>query len=103
MDVVESTNAISLSIPLIQYGFAGFAFILLVVLIWCIKRLLDQSKDLAVIIDKNTTAINDLRLEVREDRSAMQALMGEIIRRPCIAKFKIEEVVEEVVKSKVAS
>jgi len=43
--------------PLIQFGFAGTTFILMFIVMWLIKKLLDIQRSAIEVIDRNTSVI----------------------------------------------
>jgi hypothetical protein len=52
--------------PILQWGFAGFALILLGVLVWLINKLLDVLHRTAGVIGHNTRASRDLASVVQQ-------------------------------------
>ena len=72
--------------PAIQYGFAGFAMILLGVVIWLIRRLLDVLSANTSVIAANAEAIRDLTSMTADLLKLNRSLHDKIISRPCIAR-----------------
>ena len=83
--------------PGVQYGFLGFSVVLLAVVIWLIRKLLDVLEANNQIIAANTEAISALRSATQStsrDLTSMTAdllklnrsLHDKIISRPCIAR-----------------
>ena len=73
--------------PLIQYGFAGFSLILLVVLVWLIRELLSVLKENNRVIAENTNAIETVDKSTVNTFGIMVEIKDELLKRPCIAKF----------------
>lgn len=71
--------------PVIDYGFAGFAAVLLGVVIWLIKKLLAVLEANNKIIAANTEAIRDLTSTTSDLLKLNRSLHDKIISRPCIA------------------
>jgi hypothetical protein len=73
VDTIQSVMS-----PMIQYGFAGMSFVLLAVLWWTIRRLLDVlSRNTAVIEESSRTSAEVLRV--------VSQFREELMRRPCLA------------------
>ena len=72
--------------PVIDYGFAGFAAVLLGVVIWLIKKLLAVLEANNQIIAAMTEAIRDLTSTTSDLLKLNRSLHDKIISRPCIAK-----------------
>jgi len=82
MDVISN--------PIIQYGFAGFCVVLLGIMVWLIKQLLQVLKENNKIIASNTEAIQQInntgketREEVKEAKLAVYSLRDALLKRPC--------------------
>ena len=73
--------------PLIQYGFAGFSLILLMVLVWLIRELLSVLKENNRVIAENTHAIKTVDDNTQNTFDIMVEIKDELLKRPCIAKF----------------
>ena len=71
--------------PIVQYGFLGFSAVLLGVVIWLIRRLLDVLGANNRIIEANTEAIRDLTSMMADLLKLNRSLHDKIISRPCIA------------------
>lgn len=74
--------------PIIQYGFAGFSLILLVVLIWLIRELLLILKENNRVIAENTQAIVGVDKNTQDTFGIMVEIKDELLKRPCIANFR---------------
>lgn len=79
----------SLLQPIVQYGFAGMCAILLGILIWMIRRVLDAFKSNGEIITANTNAINTLNNNMTEQRAEIGGLKEELYRRPCMVDSNV--------------
>lgn len=75
-----------LSAPVIQYGFAGLCLILLGVLVWLIRRLLDLLDKTGRIIQANTDIIGDVSAQTSEVLGEIRAMNNKLLARPCIAR-----------------
>ena len=72
--------------PVVQYGFLGFSVVLLGVVIWLIRKLLDVLEANNRIIAANTEAIRDLTSTTSDLLHLNRSLHDKIISRPCIAR-----------------
>jgi len=72
--------------PIVQYGFLGFSAVLLGVVIWLIRKLLDVLAANNRIITANTEAIRDLTATTSDLLNLNRSLHDKIISRPCIAQ-----------------
>jgi len=72
--------------PVVQYGFLGFSVVLLGVVIWLIRKLLDVLEANNRIIAANTEAIRDLTNTTSDRFRFSRSLHDKIISRPCIAR-----------------
>lgn len=70
----------------VQYGFAGFALVLLGVVIWLIKRFLATEEKMIKAVSELTTAIKDNDNTNHRVLQKVEDLNNLIQRRPCIAK-----------------
>ena len=73
-----------LATPGVQYGFAGFAFLLLVILAWVVKRLLNVLERATTVIAGNTAAIQTLASLTNENKRMLASLKSELSHRPCL-------------------
>ena len=72
--------------PIVNYGFAGFAAVLLGVVVWLIKKLLVVLERNSEVIVRNTEAIRDLTSMTSDLLKLNRSLHDKIISRPCIAE-----------------
>ncbi len=72
--------------PVVQYGFLGFSMVLLGVVIWLIRKLLDVLEANNRIIAANTEAIRDLTAMTSDLMKLSRSVHDKIISRPCIAR-----------------
>lgn len=72
--------------PVVQYGFLGFSVVLLGVVIWLIRKLLDVLEANNRIIAANTAAIRDLMRMTDDLLTLNRSLHDKLISRPCIAR-----------------
>ena len=71
--------------PIVRYGFVGFSAVLLGVVIWLIRKLLEVLEANNKIIAANTEAIRDLTSTTSDLLKLNRSLHDKIISRPCIA------------------
>lgn len=71
--------------PIVQYGFLGFSAVLLGVVIWLIRRLLEVLEANSRIIAGNTEAILDLTNMTADLLKLNRSVHDKLISRPCIA------------------
>ncbi|HOD83746.1 MAG TPA: hypothetical protein PKG77_20185 [Phycisphaerae bacterium] len=71
--------------PIVQYGFVGFAAVLLGIVVWLIQKLLAVLDANNRIIAANTEAIRDLTGMTSDLLKLNRSLHDKIISRPCIA------------------
>ena len=72
--------------PVVQYGFLGFSVVLLGVVVWLIRQLLDVLEANNRIIAANTQAIRELTSTTSDLLKLNRSLHDKIISRPCIAR-----------------
>ena len=75
--------------PVVQYGFLGFSVVLLGVVIWLIRKLLDVLEANNQIIAANTEAIRELTSTTCDLLKLNRSLHDKIISRPCIAREEV--------------
>ncbi len=75
--------------PVVQYGFLGFSVVLLGVVIWLIRKLLDVLEANSRIIAGNTEAIRDLMAMTSDLMKLSRSVHDKIISRPCIAREEV--------------
>jgi len=80
----------NLMTPIMQYGFAGFSVILLGILIWLVRELLKVLKENNKVIATNTAAIVQVDEHAKNTLAVSIECKNELLKRPCIAKFKQE-------------
>jgi len=74
--------------PVIQYGFAGMSGILLVIIVWLIRRLLDVLRENNKIIAENTAAIRDVHKTTGEALRLTRSVHEKMLSRPCTLNTK---------------
>jgi hypothetical protein len=70
--------------PYIQLGFAGFAFLLVFVIVWLIRRLLAILDKTNQIIAGNTEAINRVHDATDTLKVLMADIRDQLFQRPCL-------------------
>ena len=72
--------------PIVQYGFLGFSAVLLGVVVWLIRKLMDVLDANGKIIAANTKAMSENTSMVSDLLALNRSLHDKLISRPCIAK-----------------
>ncbi len=79
--------------PMVQYGFLGFAGVLLGIVIWMIrqqhgdrKELIGLLRDNQSVIAENTTSNRALVEMVKDGLELTRSMHDKLLSRPCIAK-----------------
>ena len=67
-----------------QYGFAGFCAILMGVIVWLIRRLLDVLNQTNTVVADNTNTIRDLGRQNGEEFTLLRSLYDRLLTRPCL-------------------
>lgn len=88
-------TAVNVMTPIVQYGFAGLCVILLVILVWLIRELLQVLKENNRVISENTQAIQSVDENAKNTLAVSVEVKNELLKRPCIAKFKINQTLAE--------
>lgn len=86
---MEQTQQLFMT-PVIQYGFAGFCVVLIVIIVWLISRLLEVLKDTNQIISANTTAIKAVDANSKAALDAAVESKELLLQRPCVARFNVK-------------
>ena len=77
--------------PIMQLGFAGFALILLVIVVWQFRELIKLLKENNLVIARMTDTINLTQEKLRESLDVQIELRNKLLARPCIRKFEVRE------------
>ena len=72
--------------PMIQYGFAGFSAVLIGIIVWLIRRLLDVLEKTNTIIAANTAAIRDVSKMTNDELKLLRTVHERLLQRPCMAE-----------------
>lgn len=70
--------------PVIQYGFAGFSVLLLMMIVWLVKQLLRVLQETNEIIRRNTEALNSMNATAMRSRELMDSIHDCLLARPCL-------------------
>ena len=84
MDEVNSVMT-----PLMQYGFAGMSAILLAILVWIIRQLLDLIRSNNEALRDVTSAIQAMTTMASDNVKLQRDIHDRLLQRPCIAVFKV--------------
>ncbi len=70
--------------PIIQFGFAGFCGVLLVILVWLTKRLLGLLVTNNEVITANTHAIQSVDERTADEVRLLRDVNDKLLSRPCL-------------------
>lgn len=84
---MEPQVTTSIMNPVIQWGFAGLSIVLLGILVWLIKQLLNVMDKNNEVIAANTQAIQRVDGHAEDTLEVAVELKNELYKRPCLAKF----------------
>jgi len=71
--------------PFMQYGFAGLCFVLIGVICWLMRQVIDVLRATSQVIERNTSAIDRLNTSTHRVERAVNEMRDELLKRPCIA------------------
>ncbi len=74
------------SSPLIQLGFAGLCLILLAIIVWLIRQLLQVIERNNQVISQMTEVIRDVDEHIHANGRVMDDLRDRLLARPCIRR-----------------
>lgn len=75
--------------PIIQFGFAGFSMLLLGLIFWLVRKVLEVLQETNTVIQANTSAIQRLVEGSEDELSLMRKIYDRLISRPCqLEKYK---------------
>jgi hypothetical protein len=74
--------------PIMQLGFAGFALILLVIVVWQFRELIKLLKENSHVISRMTDTMNLTQEKLRESVDLQVEVKDKLLARPCIRKFE---------------
>lgn len=75
--------------PVMQWGFAGLSVVLLIILVWLIRELLQVLKDNNAVIATNTQAIQKVDKRCEDTLNVAIEVKDELYKKPCIARFNV--------------
>jgi len=68
--------------PVVRYGFVGLSGVLLAIVVWLTRRLLDVLTETNRVISANTQAIRELTSIVRELLTLNRSIYEKLLSRP---------------------
>jgi len=71
--------------PVLQYGFAGFSLLLLGLLYWMIRKLLEVLHQTAQIIADNKVTTELRARQAEEEIALLKRIHEQLLERPCFA------------------
>ena len=77
-----------LSKPVAQLGFAGFAIILLAIVVWQFRELIKLLKENNQVLARMTDTMNLTQEKLRESVDLQIDVKDKLLARPCIRKFE---------------
>lgn len=72
--------------PYIQAGFAGLCFVLIGVICWLMRQVIDVLRATNGVIDKNTATIDKLASSTSRVERTLADMRDELLKRPCLTK-----------------
>lgn len=74
--------------PYVQWGFAGFCFViftvLMFVIVWLVGKLLTILKETNIVIAGNTSAISAVHSTADDTKNLMSDIRDQLLTRPCL-------------------
>ena len=77
--------------PVAQLGFAGFALILLVIVVWQFRELIQLLKENNKVLSAMTETMNLTQEKLRESVQLQVDVKDRLLARPCIRKFENQD------------
>ncbi|NLX60486.1 MAG: hypothetical protein GXY74_15530 [Phycisphaerae bacterium] len=71
--------------PVVRYGFLGLSAVLLVIIVWLIRKLLQALEANQQIVAENTSAIDNMTRTTGELMKLTRSVHQKLLARPCIA------------------
>jgi len=72
--------------PILQWGFAGFSAVLIAIIVWLIRRLLDVLERTNIIITENTVTIRAQGVLSQDQLKLLRSINDKLLARPCIVR-----------------
>lgn len=98
---MDPTTIVPLA-PVLQWGFAGFALLLLGVIVWLIRQLLDVLAKTNRVVHANTAVMRSVHETAQKSDRTLDAIRRVLDRRPCCAGAIAQEL-QAVVESQPAT
>lgn len=70
--------------PIVQWGFAGFCGVLLLIIIWLIRRLLESNDASNKIVSANTLTVASLTEALKNQTSVFDIMYREFVRHNAV-------------------
>lgn len=70
--------------PVVQYGFAGLGAVLLALLGWLVRRLLELLGECSRVIANNNAALAGVEAQLAENQRLHRDLRDRLLTRPCL-------------------
>lgn len=74
--------------PMIQWGFAGFAFTLLGIVVWLIRVLIGVLQENNRVIGRNTEVMAKANEQAAETFKLLIGIKDQLLQRPCLMEKK---------------
>jgi len=81
-------NESPLFAPYIQYGFAGFCFVLLVMNAWLVKQLVKVLKCSKDVIAGNSVALEKVAGSLQRAGDVLSGIHDKLLSRPCLLEHE---------------
>ena len=86
--ISDISTDLTVMAPFVQWGFAGFCFVLFAslmwVIVWLVKNLLTVLKESNRVIAGNTGAITAIHTTADETKTLMSGIRDQLLMRPCL-------------------
>lgn len=86
--IAELSDNLTVMQPYIQWGFAGFCFVVFATLttinVWLMKNYITVVGDSNTVIQGNTAAISSIHITADETRHLMSDVRDQLLSRPCL-------------------
>jgi len=82
----DNVNEQMLFSPAVQWGFAGFSFVLLGIIVWLVRHLLRVLHETNRVISENTAVMRTITASQSSLLELMRDVHDNLISRPCLRK-----------------
>jgi hypothetical protein len=93
MDPTVPAQALNALTPILQYGFAGFSLLLLGVIVWLVRQLINVLRANNRALDRLTAALVTVTRDTNETRGEVRELREELMKRTCMVTMSRPQIV----------